>query len=148
MDDDRVQRIGPVDAGGSAPAGSGVGPRDWYRQGAGFLLGTATGSMFFNLFSNSIGYRGVALVALAGGLVALVGWLRRHAVQAPRAPLVRAAVPVFGGGRAGSSPSGREIRKVGPDDSARRRPDLLCEPPVSALIIRNLELDATVVASG
>jgi hypothetical protein len=41
-----------------------------------------------------------------------------------------------------------ENRKVGPETSTRRRPDLLYEPLVSALIIRSLEPDATVAAAG
>src|SRR4051812_21479495 len=36
-----------------------------------------------------------------------------------------------------------ENRKVVPDDRSSHRPELLCEPLVSALIIRNLGADAT-----
>jgi len=39
-------------------------------------------------------------------------------------------------------------RKAGPGDQPRRCPDLLCESLVSALIIRNLEPDATVDLRG
>ena len=48
--------------------------------------------MFFNLLSTSIGYRGVAAVALAAGLVATIGWLRR---LPPRAPLTQAGIPIL-----------------------------------------------------
>ncbi len=68
------------------------GRRDPYRQASGFLMGTAAGSMFFNLLSTSIGFRGVAVIALAAGLIAMIGWLRR---LPRRAPLSRAAIPVL-----------------------------------------------------
>jgi hypothetical protein len=93
-------------------------PKDRYQQIAGYLLGTAAASMFFNLFSNSIGYRGVAIVALIGGLVAMVRWLRRlpprtaggttrhvrrSAVSAPRpGPTLYDPVPEHDGRTAGT----------------------------------------------
>ena len=98
-------------------------PRDRYQQIADYLLFTAASSMLFNLFATSIGYRGVALVILAGGLVAMVGWLRRlppraagettrqatqRTVPAPRpAPRSHDRMPEHDSGRAGNSSARR-----------------------------------------
>lgn len=62
-----------------------------YRLGAVFVLGAGTGGMFFNLLSDTIGYLGVAVAAIAGLLIVLAGLV----AGAPRSWLAHAAVPVL-----------------------------------------------------
>jgi hypothetical protein len=47
--------------------------------------------MFFNLFSDSVGYRGVAIIGTLGALAAAIGWLRGIPEQAP---LARISIPL------------------------------------------------------
>jgi hypothetical protein len=54
-----------------------------HRQIAALLLSTAAGGMFFNLLSADIGYWGVAVVTVAGLLVAYLGWVRTLPRSAP-----------------------------------------------------------------
>ncbi|GFJ83487.1 hypothetical protein Phou_076670 [Phytohabitans houttuyneae] len=60
-----------------------------YRIGAAFMLGTAAGGMFFNLFSATTGYPGVAVAVIAGLLITLAGLV----AGATRSRLAHAAVP-------------------------------------------------------
>lgn len=81
---------------------------DWRGRFAGTLLGAA-GGMSINVLSNDVGYRGAAVVAVAGGVLTAASWLRR---LPPRAPLVRYTVRVL----LVLSLAGAVISGVGPED--------------------------------
>lgn len=67
------------------------GRLDWQKQASTALFGAA-GGMGINVLSNDVGYRGVAVVAVAaavGAVFAASRWVRQVSVNAPRSPLAK-----------------------------------------------------------